>query len=156
MDSGDKNAAVLFSSYQGISAVSGAIALMAFSALSSVMGFRYAIKEYSGSNAILLFCYPVSRKSVLWAKMKLLLIFESITLFFVIFGSFVIFAATGKIKKSNSVTVISAVLGSMVLANAVAQINKHFLIVSGLAAVIFTMGILFAFNLARKINGLEI
>lgn len=61
-NSGDENARVLFSSYQGISAISSAIAMMGFSVLSAAMGFRYVIKEYCGANAILLFSYPINRK----------------------------------------------------------------------------------------------
>lgn len=196
LDSGDKNAAVLFSSYQGIMSIGGTIALMAFSALSSAMGFQYVIKEYSGANALLLFCYPVNRKSVLWAKIQLLLIFTSTTLFITLFGSFLIFVATGGIfrlvdnslhfteliigfrntlvliilangislcsvrigfiKKSNSVTVISAILGSMVLANFVAQINTSFLAVLSISVVVFLIGIVLAFSLARQIAVMEI
>lgn len=196
LDSGDENAAVLFSSYRGIMSISGAIALMAFSALSSAMGFIYVIREYSGANAILLFCYSVDRKSVLRAKIQLLLIFTSITMFIALFGSFLIFAVTGKlfclvdnglylsdfaiafrntlvlivladgialcsvrigfIRKSNSITVISAILGSMLLANITAQINSCFPAVLGAAIVIFLIGIVLSFNLARKIDIMEI
>lgn len=196
LDSGDKNAAVLFSSYQGIMSIGGTIALMAFSALASAMGFRYVIKEYSGANALLLFCYPVKRKAVLWAKLQLLLIFTSTALLITLFGDFLIFAATGEIfrlvdnslhftdliiglrntlvliilangialcsvrigfiKKSNSVTVISAILGSMVLANFVAQINTSFLAVLSISVVIFLIGIVLAFGLARQIAVMEI
>lgn len=196
LDSGDKNAAVLFSSYQGIMAIGGTIALMAFSALSSAMGFRYVIKEYSGVNALLLFCYPVNRKSVLWAKIQLLLIFTSIALFITLLGGFSIFAATGGIfslvdsslqvtdfvigfrntltfimlangitlcsvrigfiKKSNSITVISAILGSMVLANVTAQINTNFLAVLSMAAAIFLIGLGLMFPLSRKIAVMEV
>lgn len=196
LDSGDKNAAVLFSSYQGIMSIGGTIALMAFSALSSAMGFRYVIQEYSGANALLLFCYPVNRKSVLWTKIQLLLIFTSTALFITLFGGFLIFAATGEIfhlvdnslyftdliigfrntlvliilangislcsirigfiKKSNSVTVISAILGSMVLANIVAQINTSFFAVLSISIVVFLIGIVLTFSLARQIAVMEI
>ena len=48
LESGSQNSAVLFSSYSGIMAVNGAIALMAFSALSSAMGYRYvAVREHA-------------------------------------------------------------------------------------------------------------
>ena len=38
LDSGDKNAAILFSTYRGIAAICNAIALMSFSILASAMG----------------------------------------------------------------------------------------------------------------------
>lgn len=125
-----------------------------------------------------------------------IIIGASITLFAALFGSFLIFAVTGKlfsfvdnslyfsdfaiafrntlvlivlangialcsirigfIKKSNSITVISAILGSMLLANVVAQINSHFLVVLSIAIVIFLIGIALTFNLARKIEIMEI
>ena len=40
LDSGDKNAAILFSTYRGIAAICNAIALMSFSILASAMGYR--------------------------------------------------------------------------------------------------------------------
>lgn len=55
----DPNAVELFSTYQGISAMGGAVGLMEFSALASAMGYRYVIREYSSANVILLFTYPV-------------------------------------------------------------------------------------------------
>ena len=64
----DPNAMELFSTYSGIAAMTGAVGLMALSALASAMGYRYVIKEYSGANAILLFTYPINRKTVVWAK----------------------------------------------------------------------------------------
>ena len=73
LDSGDKNAAILFSTYQGIAAICNAIALMSFSILASAMGYRYLTKEYCGVGAILLFSYPINRKSVVWAKAAVIL-----------------------------------------------------------------------------------
>lgn len=94
LDSGDKNAANLFSSYQGIAAVSNAAALISFSILASAMGFRYLTKEYCGRNTILLFSYPVNQKSVVWAKAALILLFISTAMFLTEFVGFLIFAAT--------------------------------------------------------------
>lgn len=75
LESGSEASEILFSSYRGIAAVGGAIALMAFSGLASAMGFGYVMKEYSGSCAILLFSYPIDRKIVVWVKTGLLLAF---------------------------------------------------------------------------------
>ena len=97
LDSGDKNAAVLFSTYQGIAAVSNAVAMMSFSILASAMGFRYLIKEYDGGGAILLFSYPMNRKTVVWAKAAVLLLFISSTMFLTEFGGFLIFTGTDSV-----------------------------------------------------------
>lgn len=196
LDSGDKNAAVLFSTYQGITAVSNAIALMSFSILASAMGYRYLTKEYCGVGAILLFSYPTNRKSVVWAKASVLLLFISTTMFLTEFVGFLIFTGTdsvlhmvndtlqfsnfmlalrnalvlvclvdgialcairiGFIKKSNSVTIIAAVIMSMLLVNPVAAINEQFIQVLFLAIVVLLGGVLLTFNLAHKVNRMEI
>lgn len=139
----DPNAVELFSTYSGIAAMGGAVGLMAFSALASAMGYR--------------------------AKIKLLLLFISITVLVCAFGGFIVFAITGRmfslvndnlqfidialayrnalvlacltdgialcslrigfIKKSNSMTVISAILLSMLLVNLAADINQSLALV---------------------------
>ena len=196
LDSGDKNAAVLFSTYQGIAAVSNAIALMSFSILASAMGYRYLTKEYCGAGAILLFSYPINRKSVVWAKAGVLLLFISTTMFLTEFGGFLIFTGTdsvlgmvndtlqsrdfmiafrnalvlvflsdgialcairiGFIKKSNSVTIIAAVILSMLLVNPVAAINEQFIQVLLLAIIVLLGGVLLTINLAHKVKCMEI
>lgn len=196
LDSGDKNAAILFSTYQGISAISNAIALMSFSILASAMGFCYLTKEYCGGNAILLFSYPMNRKSVVWAKAAVLLLFISTTMFLTEFVGFLIFTGTdcmlgmvnntlqfsdfmlalrnalllvgladgvalcairiGFIKKSNSVTIIAAVILSMLLVNPVAAINDQFIQVLFLTVAVLIGGILLTVNLAHKVNHMEI
>ena len=192
----DPNAVELFSTYSGIAAMGGAAGLMAFSALASAMGYRYVIKEYSGAGAILLFTYPIDRKTVVWAKIKLLLLFISITVLVCTFGGFIVFVLTGHmfslvddnlqlndiaiayrntlvlacltdgialcslcigfIKKSNSMTVISAILLSMLLVNLAADINQSFTMVFGLSAVILVIGLLLTFNMVRKVERMEI
>lgn len=196
LDSGDKNAANLFSTYQGIAAVSNAVALMSFSILASAMGFRYLTKEYCGENAILLFSYPMNRKSVVWAKVTVILLFISVAMFLTEFFGFLIFTETdsilgmvneslqisdfilvfrnalvlvcltdgvilcairiGFIKKSNSVTIIAAVIWSLLLVNPVAAINEQFLPVLLLAATMLLGGILLTINLSHKVNRMEL
>lgn len=196
LDSGDKNAANLFSTYQGIAAVSNAVALMSFSILASAMGFRYLTKEYCGENAILLFSYPMNRKSVVWAKVTVILLFISVAMFLTEFFGFLIFTGTdsilgmvneslqisdfilafrnalvlvcltdgiilcairiGFIKKSNSVTIIAAVIWSLLLVNPVAAINEQFLPVLLLSAATLLGGILLTINLSHKVNRMEL
>lgn len=192
----DPNAAALFSTYEGISAMSGAIALMAFSALASAMGYRYVIKEFSGTSAVLLFTYPIDRKKLVWAKVKLLTAFISVAVLLVTIGYFVIFAVTGQllslvndtlqlmdflqvirnafvlaclingialcalrvgfIKKSNSVTVICAIVFSMLLVNLATGINKIFAVMLGLSAAIFTIGLLLTWDMVQKVERMEV
>lgn len=192
----DPNATALFSTYEGISAMSGAIALMAFSALASAMGYRYVIKEFSGTSAVLLFTYPIDRKKLVWTKVKLLTAFISVVVLLVPIGYFVIFAVTGQllslvndtlqlmdfiliirntfvlaclingialcalrvgfIKKSNSVTVICAIVFSMLLVNLAADINNSFKIVLSLSVIILLAGLLLVRNMARKVENMEV
>lgn len=196
LDSGDKNAANLFSTYQGISAVGNAVALMSFSILASAMGFRYLTNEYCGGNAVLLFSYPMNRKSVVWAKVAMILLFISVAMFLAQFFGFLIFTGTdsvlgmvneslqfndfilafrnalilvcladgitlcairiGFIKKSNSVTIIAAVIWSLLLVNPVAAINEQLLPVLLLTATVLLAGILLTINLSHKVNCMEI
>lgn len=192
----DSNAVTLFSTYSGIAAMTGAVGLMALSALASAMGYRYVIKEYSGANAILLFTYPINRKTVVWAKIKLLLLFVSATTLVCTFGGFSVFVLTGHIfslvddnlqlvdialafrnamvlacltdgialcslrigfiRKSNSMTVISAILLSMLLVNLAADINQSFTTVFYLSVVILVIGLLLTFNMAQKVENMEV
>lgn len=192
----DPNAMKLFSTYSGIAAMTGAVGLMALSALASAMGYRYVIKEYGGANAILLFTYPINRKTVVWAKIKLLLLFVSATTLVCTFGCFIVFAFTdhilslvdnnlqildiatafrnalvlacladgialcslriGFIRKSNSMTVTSAIGVSMLLVNLAADINKSFAVVFGLSVAIFTIGLLLTWDMARKVERMEV
>lgn len=133
------------------------------------------------ARAILLFTYPINRKTVVWAKIKLLLLFVSVTTLVCTFGGFIVFTLTGHmfslvddklqsidialdyrnalvlacltdgialcslrigfIRKSNSMTVISAIGFSMLLVNLAADINQSFAVVLGLSAAIFTIGL---------------
>ena len=190
----DPNAMELFSTYSGIATMTGAVGLMALSALASAMG--YVLKEYSSANAILLFTYPISRKAVVWAKIKLLLLFVSVTTLVCTFGGFIVFVLTGHIfslvddnlqlvdialafrnalvlacltdgialcslrigfiRKSNSMTVISAILLSMLLVNLAADINQSFTTVFYLSVVILVIGLLLTFNMAQKVENMEV
>ena len=55
LDSGDKNAAILFSTYQGIAAICNAIALMSFSILASAHGLSLFDKRilWRGCNPLI-------------------------------------------------------------------------------------------------------
>lgn len=176
--------------------INGAITLMACSALASAMGYRYVIREYCGSQAVLLFSYPVRQKRILWAKISLLLAFTAMMVIFIALGNFAIFALTANLlslvndrlmfthfaaalrnsfaiacltsgialcsvrigfnRKSNSMTVISAIVCSMLLANPVAAIHTNFLEILLLAIGFLLMGILFTFNLAKDIEKMEL
>ena len=106
LDSGDKNAAILFSTYQGIAAICNAIALMSFSILASAMGYRYLTKEYCGVGAILLFSYPINRKSVVWAKAAVILLFISTAMFLTEYGGFLIFIGTDSVLQMVNDTLV--------------------------------------------------
>lgn len=57
-----------FSSYHNIFALTSALNMTAHSILAAVMFSRFLLKDYSDKSALLLFSYPIDRKSVLHAK----------------------------------------------------------------------------------------
>lgn len=64
-----------FSSYHSIFAITSALNMTAHSILAAVMFSRFLLKDYSDKSALLLFSYPVDRKSVLHAKTILVVAF---------------------------------------------------------------------------------
>lgn len=62
----------------------------------------------------------------------------------------------GFIRKSNSMTVIGAILLSMLLVNLAADINQRFAVVLGLSAAIFAIGLLLTWDMARKVERMEV
>ena len=84
---GDGSDAAEFTSYYNIMVLTNAINMTAFSVLASVMYTTFVIKEFSGKNAIMLFSYPIRRKSVMLAKIVLVSVFTIISL---LVGTFLI------------------------------------------------------------------
>jgi len=68
-----------FSSYYNIMVLTNAITMCAYSVLAAVMYSSFIIKEFADKNAILMFSYPVSRKSILLAKITLVAIFTLVS-----------------------------------------------------------------------------
>ncbi|MCP1103196.1 ABC-type transport system involved in multi-copper enzyme maturation permease subunit [Aequitasia blattaphilus] len=77
---GSEADAAEFSSYYNIMVLTNALIMFAFSILAAVMFTAFVIKDYSGKNAIMLFSYPVKRKSTLFAKVILVTTFTTISL----------------------------------------------------------------------------
>lgn len=60
--------AELFSSWNGLTALTTALAFACFSVFSAVIAARVIVSEYCGRNAVVLLSYPVGRKAILQAK----------------------------------------------------------------------------------------
>lgn len=58
----------LFTSYSGLSLMISILSMAAFSILSSVMGAKVVISEYSAKRAVFILTYPIDRKDLLIAK----------------------------------------------------------------------------------------
>lgn len=151
----DPNAVELFSTYSGIAAMDGAVGLMAFSALASTMGYRYVIKEYSGANAITGRMFSLVNDNLQFIDIALAYR-NALVLACLTDGIALCSLRIGFIKKSNSMTVISAILLSMLLVNLASDINQSFTMALGLSAVIFVIGLLLTFNMVRKVERMEI
>ena len=63
--------AELFSQYPFLMGITCLVCMAIFAILSAVMASRFVVEEYSGKRAILLLSYPISRKTVLCAKLVL-------------------------------------------------------------------------------------
>lgn len=63
--------AELFSQYPFLVGITWLVCMAIFTILSAVMASRFVVEEYSGKRAILLLSYPISRKTVLCAKLVL-------------------------------------------------------------------------------------
>ncbi len=71
--------AELFADWNGLLALTTALAFSCFSILSAVIAAKVIVKEYCGTNAVVLLSYPVNRKAVLGTKC---LVVSSITTVF--------------------------------------------------------------------------
>ena len=67
---------LLFAGYGNVLSLSILICMAVFCVLSSVMYARFIIDEYAGKRATLLFSYPVSRRTVLLAKVLVVFLFN--------------------------------------------------------------------------------
>lgn len=63
--------AELFSHYPFLVGITWLVCMAIFAILSAVMASHFVVEEYSGKRAILLLSYPISRKTVLCAKLVL-------------------------------------------------------------------------------------
>lgn len=64
--------ALLFATWKGVLLPVSGLIMSCFAVLGGAMAARLVVTEYTGKNALLLFSYPVKRKSVLKAKCTLL------------------------------------------------------------------------------------
>ncbi|MBD5548332.1 MAG: ABC transporter permease [Lachnospiraceae bacterium] len=72
---------VLFTSWSGLFAMSTALNVACFSIFSAVIAARIIVDEYCGKNAVLLFTYPVSRRTILNRKSIILIGFTTAVTF---------------------------------------------------------------------------
>lgn len=176
----------LFAGYNNILALYGVIHMSIFCVLASVMYTKFIITEYTGKRTILLFSYPINRRTIMLSKIMVVSLFTIIAMFLsnlfilAVFGisetiapiveeqftlhlalmsirtTFVmalsaislsiVATGIGFIKKSVPTTIISAVIGSSLLCNIVANSLTNqsatitfmlFTIVAGIIVTIF-------------------
>jgi len=82
------------SSYSEIMGITALLNMVSFCVLSAVMYSRFVIEEYRGKYAIMLFSYPISRRSVFLSKLMLVSIFTIVGLIVSNCIIFAIFLAT--------------------------------------------------------------
>ena len=67
-ESGIPEEAQLFANWNGLLALTIALAFVCFSVLSAVIAAKVVVSEYCGKNAVILLSYPVKRKAILETK----------------------------------------------------------------------------------------
>lgn len=79
LDPADPDAG-MFSTYEFLIDLNHLLSMACFSILGAVMGARFIVEEYSGKRAILLFSYPVPRKTILCTKLWLVFLYPVISM----------------------------------------------------------------------------
>ena len=81
----------MFLSYRGLVGLSNIIGMAIFAVLSSVMSARFIVEEYAGKRAVLLFSYPVSRRSIFFTKLGMVFSYTAAAMFLcgtIVYGIF--------------------------------------------------------------------
>ena len=73
--------AALFASYPFVNGLTSLVSMAAFTILGAVLDSRMIVEEYSGTRAILLLSYPIGRKKVLGAKLRLVFFYTVSAMF---------------------------------------------------------------------------
>jgi ABC-type transport system involved in multi-copper enzyme maturation permease subunit len=120
-----------FMNYTDIMVSAAIVNMAAFCVLSAVMHSRFVVEEYKGSQAILLFSYPVSRKKVFLSKLTLVsittivgLIASNLIVFSVFLGMESVFPLVGdKVTPDLLVQLIILTVATSVLATAIGVVS---------------------------------
>jgi ABC-type transport system involved in multi-copper enzyme maturation permease subunit len=120
-----------FMNYTDIMVSAAIVNMAAFCVLSAVMHSRFVVEEYKGSQAILLFSYPVSRKKVFLSKLSLVsittivgLIVSNLIVFSVFLGTESVFSLVGdKVTSDLLVQLIILTIVTSVLATAIGVVS---------------------------------
>ncbi len=117
----------IFRDYHNLLMVCGALSLVSFSILSSVMYSKFIIQEYSSNRTYILFSYPVHRGKILVAKVLSVFLFIVAAVFICNTTVFTIFALTESffalmedkftvelLLKTIKVSIVMAVISAMI------------------------------------------
>ncbi|MBD5514646.1 MAG: ABC transporter permease subunit [Lachnospiraceae bacterium] len=79
--SGTSEEAELFANWNGLLALTTALAFACFSILAAVIAAKVIISEYCGRNAVILLSYPVNRKAILGTKCLVVSVITTVSAF---------------------------------------------------------------------------
>lgn len=79
--SGTSEEAELFANWNGLLALTTALAFACFSILAAVIAAKVIISEYCGGNAVILLSYPVNRKAMLGTKCLVVSVITTVSAF---------------------------------------------------------------------------
>ena len=81
----------MFMTYRSLIGITNIIGMVIFAVLSAVMSARFIVEEYAGKRAVLLFSYPVARRSIISSKIGMVFFYTAAAMFLcgvIVYGIF--------------------------------------------------------------------
>ena len=81
----------MFMTYRSLIGITNIIGMVIFAVFSAVMSARFIVEEYAGKRAVLLFSYPVARRSIISSKIGMVFFYTAAAMFLcgaIVYGIF--------------------------------------------------------------------
>lgn len=124
-----------FQNYTNIYLFTSIISMIFFSILSTTMYSRFVIDEYTGKKMILLFSYPINRKTILLSKIAVVVVFSTVSMMASNIPPIVIFSITESISPIVNDTLTLELLFSIIKTIIILSISMN-----GIALIAMRIG----------------
>lgn len=124
-----------FQNYTNIFLFTSIISMIFFSILSAIMYSRFVIDEYTGKKMILLFSYPINRKTILLSKIAVVVVFSTVSMMASNIPPIVIFSITESISPIVNDTLTLELLFSIIKTIIILSISMN-----GIALIAMRIG----------------